>query len=236
MNGHDGTLWRPTLVAVASGLASSPVASAGRPTAPTRLRPSNSWETCRAFCRSSPRDKQQHRLQAAPGTGEAGQGRGRATLPTPQDGVAVADNPAMARIAGTEARATARTTRPQSIATSPASSRRSRTICRSPWRPPRPSRHVAALSGQQASSRSARRARRNRTRSSRRSLAETQPGQRHQGAAILSEPPLVYRQPSDTAPVGEVGEDEVKKERRHEGCREEGRWRLQMVRSLAVLT
>jgi hypothetical protein len=30
----------------------------------------------------------------------------------------------------------------------------------------------------------------------------------------LSEPPTEYRQPSDTAPVGELGEDEVKKERR----------------------
>lgn len=30
----------------------------------------------------------------------------------------------------------------------------------------------------------------------------------------LSEPPLVYRQPEATAPVGELGEDELKKERR----------------------
>ncbi len=30
----------------------------------------------------------------------------------------------------------------------------------------------------------------------------------------LSEPPLVYREPSPTAPVDEIGEDEVKKERR----------------------
>lgn len=30
----------------------------------------------------------------------------------------------------------------------------------------------------------------------------------------LSEPPLAYRQPADTAPQGDVGEDEVKKERR----------------------
>jgi hypothetical protein len=30
----------------------------------------------------------------------------------------------------------------------------------------------------------------------------------------LSEPPLTYRQPSDTAPVNDVGEDELKKERR----------------------
>jgi len=29
----------------------------------------------------------------------------------------------------------------------------------------------------------------------------------------LSEPPLIYRQPAKTAPVGERGEDEVKKER-----------------------
>lgn len=31
---------------------------------------------------------------------------------------------------------------------------------------------------------------------------------------FLSEPPTEYRQPSDTAPVGDLGEDEVKKERR----------------------
>ncbi len=30
----------------------------------------------------------------------------------------------------------------------------------------------------------------------------------------LSEPPLTYRQPSETAPVNEIGEDEAKKERR----------------------
>lgn len=30
----------------------------------------------------------------------------------------------------------------------------------------------------------------------------------------LSEPPIQYRQPSDTAPVGDIGEDEAKKERR----------------------
>jgi hypothetical protein len=32
--------------------------------------------------------------------------------------------------------------------------------------------------------------------------------------AFLSEPPLEYRQPSDSAPVGDLGEDEKKKERR----------------------
>lgn len=31
---------------------------------------------------------------------------------------------------------------------------------------------------------------------------------------FLSEPPVEYRQPTDTAPVGDLGEDEIKKERR----------------------
>jgi hypothetical protein len=46
--------------------------------------------------------------------------------------------------------------------------------------------------------------------------------------AFLSEPPLEYRQPSDTAPVGELGEDEKKKERRlkREATKGKGRtWR-----------
>jgi hypothetical protein len=46
--------------------------------------------------------------------------------------------------------------------------------------------------------------------------------------AFLSEPPLDYRQPSDTAPVGDLGEDEKKKERRlkREATKGKGRnWR-----------
>jgi hypothetical protein len=46
--------------------------------------------------------------------------------------------------------------------------------------------------------------------------------------SFLSEPPLEYRQPSDTAPVGDVGEDEKKKERRlkREATKGKGRtWR-----------
>lgn len=55
-------------------------------------------------------------------------------------------------------------------------------------------------------------------------LAETR-----QGSATtrkyLSEPPLVYRQPSDTAPVNELGEDELKKERqRKAAARKNGDW------------
>ena len=41
----------------------------------------------------------------------------------------------------------------------------------------------------------------------------------------LSEPPLVYRQPSPTAPVDDVGEDELKKERRLKAAaRKDGDW------------
>jgi hypothetical protein len=41
----------------------------------------------------------------------------------------------------------------------------------------------------------------------------------------LSEPPLVYREPSPTAPVDDVGEDEVKKERRLKAAaRKNGDW------------
>ncbi|MFU0503492.1 hypothetical protein [Pseudaminobacter sp. NGMCC 1.201702] len=44
-------------------------------------------------------------------------------------------------------------------------------------------------------------------------LAETRQGS-ETTRKYLSEPPLVYRQPAATAPVGDVGEDELKKERR----------------------
>lgn len=46
-----------------------------------------------------------------------------------------------------------------------------------------------------------------------RRLAETRQGSETR-RKYLSEPPLDYRQPSDTAPVGDIGEDELKKERR----------------------
>lgn len=41
----------------------------------------------------------------------------------------------------------------------------------------------------------------------------------------LSEPPLDYRQPSASAPVGDVGEDEYKKERRLKAAASKGGWR-----------
>jgi len=44
-------------------------------------------------------------------------------------------------------------------------------------------------------------------------LAETRQGDEAK-RKYLSEPPIAYRQPSDTAPTGDVGEDEFKKERR----------------------
>ena len=41
----------------------------------------------------------------------------------------------------------------------------------------------------------------------------------------LSEPPLTYRQPAATAPVGDIGEDEFKKERRAKAAaRKKGDW------------
>jgi hypothetical protein len=47
-------------------------------------------------------------------------------------------------------------------------------------------------------------------------LAETKQGN-PTTRKYLSEPPLAYRQPADSAPVGDVGEDEYKKERRLKG-------------------
>lgn len=41
----------------------------------------------------------------------------------------------------------------------------------------------------------------------------------------LSEPPLNYRQPADSAPVGDVGEDEYKKERRLKAAAGKSSWR-----------
>lgn len=55
-------------------------------------------------------------------------------------------------------------------------------------------------------------------------LAETKQGN-PTTRKFLSEPPLVYRQPSDAAPVGDVGEDEYKKERRLKAAAGKGSWR-----------
>jgi hypothetical protein len=56
-------------------------------------------------------------------------------------------------------------------------------------------------------------------------LAETKQGS-STTRKYLSEPPLVYRAPSETAPVGDVGEDEWKKERRQKkAARKERSWR-----------
>lgn len=55
-------------------------------------------------------------------------------------------------------------------------------------------------------------------------LAETQQGSETR-RKYLSEPPLTYRQAAETAPVGDVGEDEVKKERRAKAAaRKKGDW------------
>ncbi|KAB2955765.1 MAG: hypothetical protein F9K19_10225 [Rhizobiaceae bacterium] len=56
-------------------------------------------------------------------------------------------------------------------------------------------------------------------------LAETKQGSPTK-RKYLSEPPLVYRAPSDAAPVDDVGEDEWKKERRQKrAARKERSWR-----------
>ncbi len=56
-------------------------------------------------------------------------------------------------------------------------------------------------------------------------LAETKQGNPTK-RKYLSEPPLVYRAPSDAAPVDDVGEDEWKKERRQKRAATKGRsWR-----------
>lgn len=56
-------------------------------------------------------------------------------------------------------------------------------------------------------------------------LAETKQGS-STTRKYLSEPPLVYRAPAETAPVDDVGEDEWKKERRQKrAARKERSWR-----------
>jgi hypothetical protein len=52
-------------------------------------------------------------------------------------------------------------------------------------------------------------------------LAETRQGSAT-SRKYLSEPPLVYRQPSDTAPADELGEDELKKERQRKAAASKG--------------
>lgn len=51
--------------------------------------------------------------------------------------------------------------------------------------------------------------------------------EQRQGSAVkrkyLSEPPLTYREPSATAPVGDIGEDELKKERRLKAAAKKGK-------------
>lgn len=52
-------------------------------------------------------------------------------------------------------------------------------------------------------------------------LAETRQGS-ETSRKYLSEPPLVYREPSATAPVDDIGEDELKKERRLKAAARKG--------------
>ena len=54
-------------------------------------------------------------------------------------------------------------------------------------------------------------------------LAETKQGS-ETSRKYLSEPPLVYRAPAATAPSGDIGEDEYKKERRAKAAAREGSW------------
>jgi hypothetical protein len=60
-------------------------------------------------------------------------------------------------------------------------------------------------------------------------LAETKQGS-ETSRKYLSEPPLTYRQPSATAPVGDIGEDEFKKERRaRAAARKKNSWSLRQL-------
>ncbi len=60
-------------------------------------------------------------------------------------------------------------------------------------------------------------------------LAETKQGS-ETSRKYLSEPPLTYRQPAETAPVGDIGEDEFKKERRAKAAaRKKNSWSLRQL-------
>lgn len=133
-----------------------------------------------------------------------------ANLPTPQDGVAVTDNPAWPespeqKRARLRAEATANVDKPgfrpqiendMPIATAVAEPRGTNERFRESGVTP-----IGAPTLTQQ-----------RTEIKKR-LAEQQQGS-PASRRYLSEPPLDYRQPSATAPVGDIGEDEVKKERR----------------------
>jgi len=58
-------------------------------------------------------------------------------------------------------------------------------------------------------------------------------GETKQGSSTtrkyLSEPPIAYRQPAPTAPVGDVGEDEWKKERRAKAASKNSDWSLRQL-------
>ncbi len=133
-----------------------------------------------------------------------------ATLPTPQDGVAMTENPAWPespeqRRARLRADATSNIDKPgfrpqitndMPIATAAAEPRGTNERFRESGITP-----IGAPTLAQKGAEIKKR------------LAETQQGS-PASRRYLSEPPLDYRQPSATAPVGEIGEDEVKKERR----------------------
>lgn len=60
-------------------------------------------------------------------------------------------------------------------------------------------------------------------------LAETKQGSDTQ-RKYLSEPPLTYRQPAESAPANDIGEDEFKKERRaRAAARKKGSWSLRQL-------
>jgi hypothetical protein len=146
-------------------------------------------------------------------------------LPPPQQAVAVASNPAWPespeqRRARIRAEATANQDNPDyqspvisDVATAAASSTSSRAVGASP----RGDDSGVNQSINRPEFRNTREAYKAR-------LAETKQGSETR-RKYLSEPPLTYRQPAETAPVGDIGEDEFKKQRRAKAAaRKKGNW------------
>ena len=61
-----------------------------------------------------------------------------------------------------------------------------------------------------------------------RRLADTKQGSPNT-RKYLSEPPLAYRQAAETAPVGDIGEDEWQKDRRAKRAAHTGGWSIRQL-------
>jgi hypothetical protein len=145
-----------------------------------------------------------------------------AALPAPQESVAAASNPAWpespeARRARIRAEATANQNNPnyeppiiQDVAVASANST--------------PGAGMPEKGNDSGSNQSIRRPEFTNTREAYKArLAETKQGS-ETSRKYLSEPPLVYRAPAATAPSGDIGEDEYKKERRAKAAARKGSW------------